>query len=136
MIEIVVPHIDGDPAAALTHLGLPVLSCTHEDYYIVTLPENMVDDFRAAMALDPVRIYADHARPLQREVVRAEVTAEIDATWPSWKQQNAALGIYSEAERAACVAFIQSMRERVDECDALIDQAGSAEAVRAITLKV
>lgn len=128
-------HGEGvDPTAAFLSLGLPPNFTTHDDHYAVEIDEAREADFRAALKLDPASIYAARARAEAKVKAREAATARIEAVWPAWKQANAALGVYGDAVKAECVAFIQSIRDGTDVLDAKIEAAPDRAAIQALDL--
>ncbi|MDB5420669.1 MAG: hypothetical protein JWR59_616 [Brevundimonas sp.] len=98
------------------------------DPALVTWAENiMVVTFLETRPLD---LCQSDAKRQMRELA----TAYIERTWPDWKQRNAALGLYGSEGLSACAAFIQSVRDRTDDLDAMIDSAPDAGALQAVPL--
>lgn len=62
---------------------------------------------------------AKKEKGIKEQLVKAESTRRIALLWNSAGQANVALGIYSEAEKQACIGWINSHREA---CQAIIDR--------------
>lgn len=88
---------------------------------------------------DGSREYIPDARPLseQRAAAKAEMrlhaTNAIQRDWPTWRQINAALGIYGVTGQLSCQKFIEAVRAETDRLDAKID-AADARALDALNL--
>ncbi|MBJ7446864.1 MAG: hypothetical protein JHC81_04955 [Brevundimonas sp.] len=63
----------------------------------------------------------EEQRAAAKSEMRQHATAALLAVWPSWKQTNAALGVYGEEGRLACQAAIMAVRAETDVLDAAID---------------
>ena len=129
-MTLTVPH-GGDPVAAALSLGLtPDFRNFHDEgHYEVNIPQDREADFLAAYAADPAPVYLAIARARAKVAIRALATAAVFAVWPDWKQANAALGVYGPDRKAECAAFIQAIRDRTDELDALIDASDDPDAL-------
>lgn len=88
---------------------------------------------------DGSREYIPDARSLseQRAAAKAEMrmhaTNAIQRDWPTWRQINAALGIYGVTGHLACQKFIEGVRSETDRLDAKID-AADAKGLDALNL--
>lgn len=58
---------------------------------------------------------------------KREANLHIMRFYPNYKQQNAALGIYSDEVKAQIVTFIQAVRTRCDEYEAAIEAGQTPE---------
>lgn len=76
----------------------------------------------------------EDARADLRAAIRSEATNRIEALWPDWRQRSAALGVYGEAGRQACAAWIAAHRQAVDDADVLIAAAQGHEQLSMVAV--
>lgn len=114
-----------DPVAAFLALGHDPCFVTHDDHYVVTLPDGVTEaQFRDALKLDPAAIHRAKEGEAEKRRVREVASAKIEKTWPLWKQINAALGVYGPQKQAECRDFIKAEIVLVDAEDAKIEGKG------------
>jgi hypothetical protein len=63
----------------------------------------------------------------KKNYVRMLATNAIDIKYPSFKRENASLGIYGDEFKTEVTEFIQGIIAKVDEYDLLVDNAQSIE---------
>ncbi len=68
-------------------------------------------------------------RASRKAEARAFASGQIETVWPSWKQVNAAMGIYGDAGKTSCAQHIATWRAWVDQIDVLIDAASDSNAL-------
>lgn len=94
------------------------------------------------LADDPVAVQAiidayDYLAVTKAEciaAVNAECQARIYAVWPADKQMSALAGIYGEADRVACLAWIESHIAASNVASDAVTAATTVEQAKAVTV--